>query len=159
MSLQSFQDGLDSLRLPEGIKPSILLANGFSQAWESSIFNYKNLYQKANFGGRDTIIREVFDDFETYDFEQVMRALEAAEVVCKTYNVDVTKINEISTDQEQLKSSLIDVISNTHPARSSHVTNRQYESAKPFILQFNSIFTLNYDLLLYWIVNKTEVAP
>lgn len=159
MALQSFQDALDSVRLPEGVKPSILLANGFSQAWDTEIFNYKTLLQKADFGERDSIVRDVFDRFETYDFEQVMRHLETAELLCKIYNVDTKEIDEIRFDQEQLKESLIGVISNTHPARSSHVANGQYERAKPFILQFDSIFTLNYDLLLYWIINKTEIAP
>ena len=159
MPLQSFEHKLNSLNLPEGVKPSILLANGFSQAWDHTIFNYETLLQKANFGTRDANIRDIFQKFNTYDFEQVMRALEAAEAVCETYGVDPAKIDEISTDQEQLKDSLINVISDTHPERSSHVSTSEYQKAKPFILKFKNIFTLNYDLLLYWIVNKTEIAP
>eukprot|EP00493_Phyllostaurus_siculus_P028034 UN28382 len=88
-----------------------------------------------------------------------MRALEAAEIVCDKYAVDQVKIDEIKSDQEQLKNSLIQVISQTHPLRSSNVTVQQYESAKPFIIQFEKIFTLNYDLLLYWIVNKFDIDP
>lgn len=158
MSLQSFEEAMND-RVPDNEKPSILLANGFSQAWNTAIFNYKNLLIGANFGIRDTQIREIFAKFNTYDFEQVMRALEAAEAVCETYSIDAAKIDDISTDQKQLKNSLIDSISNTHPARSSSVSVAQYEKAKPFILKFKKIFTLNYDLLLYWIVNKTEIEP
>ncbi|HGS4996390.1 TPA: DUF4917 family protein [Vibrio cholerae] len=157
MPLQTFEEKIDSLE-PEEI-PSILLANGFSQAWDHNIFNYQNLLQRANFGARDANIRDIFDKFDTYDFEQVMRALEAAEAVCETYGVDPAKIDEISTDQEQLKASLIQVISQTHPLRSSRVTTAQFQSAKPFIIRFDKIFTLNYDLLLYWIVNKYDIAP
>ena len=54
---------------------------------------------------------------------------------------------------------MIQVISRTHPLRSSNVTTAQYESAKPFLAQFDNIFTLNYDLLLYWIVNKFDIIP
>ena len=157
MPLQTFEDKINSLG--QGIRPSVLLANGFSQAWDRGIFNYQNLLQQANFGVRDTTIRDIFKSFNTFDFEKVMRALEAAEIVCKKYAVDQVKINEIKKDQDHLKNSLIQVISQTHPLRSSNITTQQYERAKPFIIQFENIFTLNFDLLLYWIVNKRDIYP
>ncbi|CAH6870852.1 conserved hypothetical protein [Vibrio chagasii] len=157
MPLETFEEKLDSLEVEE--TPSVLLANGFSQAWNHNIFNYENLLQRANFGARDRNIKDIFNKFETFDFEQVMRALEAAETVCESYGVNRAKIDEIRADQEQLKNSLIQVISQTHPLRSSSVTVAQYEAAKPFIIQFENIFTLNYDLLLYWIVNKSDIDP
>ncbi|CAK2136504.1 MULTISPECIES: hypothetical protein [Vibrio] len=55
MALQTFEDKIDTLE-PEEI-PSILLANGFSQAWEHNIFNYQNLLQCANFGTREALLR------------------------------------------------------------------------------------------------------
>lgn len=157
MPLESFEDKINSLEQNEA--PSILLANGFSQAWNHNIFNYQNLLQQANFDARDATIRDIFNKFNTYDFEKVMRALEAAEAVCESYAVDPAKINEIKADQEHLKNALIKVISETHPLRSSNVTVQQYEHAKPFIIRFQNIFTLNYDLLLYWVVNKYDINP
>ncbi len=157
MPLEKFEDKIAGLK-PEK-KPSILLANGFSQAWDYNIFNYKNLLQKANFGARDATIRDIFTKFNTFDFEKVMRALEAAEAVCDSYGVDPAKITEIRADQAQLKNSLIQVISQTHPLRSSNVATKQYECVKPFVIQFQNIFTLNYDLLLYWAVNKSDIDP
>lgn len=157
MPLETFEDKITSLKAKE--KPSLLLANGFSQAWDHNIFNYQNLLQKANFGVRDATIKDIFTKFNTYDFEKVMRALEAAESVCDSYGVDQAKIDEIRADQEHLKNSLIQVISQTHPLRSSSVTTQQYECARPFIIQFQTVFTLNYDLLLYWVVNKFDIAP
>lgn len=157
MALGTFEDKYRSIELES--KPSILLANGFSQAWEHRIFNYQNLLQKANFGERDSIIKSIFTSFNTFDFETVMRALEAAELVCDSYAVDNSKIDEIRADQKQLKNSLIQVISETHPLRSSNITVQEYEKAKPFVMKFKNVFTLNYDLLLYWIVNKSEIDP
>lgn len=55
MPLQTFEEKIDSLE-PEEI-PSILLAKGFSQAWDHNIFNYQNLLQRANFGARDANIK------------------------------------------------------------------------------------------------------
>lgn len=85
MALETFENKVLSLE-PEEI-PSILLANGFSQAWDHYIFNYQNLLQQANFGVRDKKIRDIFTKFNTYDFEKVMRALEAAELVCGSYTL------------------------------------------------------------------------
>lgn len=157
MPLQTFEDAFNTLQ--PGDIPSILLANGFSQAWDHNIFNYQNLLQQANFGSRDALIREIFINFDTYDFEKIMRALEAAESVCESYGFNQTQINDIRTDQDVLKNSLIHVIAQTHPATSSWVTTQQYECARSFIKRFQNTFTLNYDLLLYWIVNKYDVTP
>ncbi|MBM7074415.1 DUF4917 family protein [Shewanella sp. 202IG2-18] len=134
-----------------GSTPSIVLANGFSQAWKATIFNYKNLLQKANFRTRHTEIKELFDSFETFDFEKIMLALSSAEKVCETYDFPRHKIDEIKDDQEQLKNSLIDAISKTHPERSSFVTTDEYEKAKPFIFSFRKVFTLNGTDQIYMI--------
>lgn len=37
----SYQNAID--QLPDGEKPSILIANGFSQAWNARIFNYASI--------------------------------------------------------------------------------------------------------------------
>jgi hypothetical protein len=156
MPLDSFEQKLDSI---DGAVPSILLGNGFSQAWRSDIFNYRNLFQRANFGVRHQALYNIFRELYTYDFEKVMQALESALVVCRGYNVQLPILDSINADKEQLKDSLIQAITLSHPSRSSQVTISQYAKAKPFISQFDKVFTVNYDLLLYWIINKTEVSP
>lgn len=52
--LLTFQEAMDSV--DEDSKPSIVLANGFSQAWDAQIFNYENLLEAAEFGDRDAVI-------------------------------------------------------------------------------------------------------
>ncbi|MBN3175518.1 DUF4917 family protein [Pectobacterium brasiliense] len=156
MPLATFEEKMIEIN---GESPSILLGNGFSQAWRRDIFSYFNLLQEANFGVRQSTLMSLFDQLSTYDFEKVMQALDLAERVCRNYNVDPNAISMINDDKQQLRTSLIDVITRRHPARSSYVTLHQYGTAKPFTYQFRNIFTLNYDLLLYWIINKTEVIP
>ncbi|MGF1888227.1 DUF4917 family protein [Photobacterium profundum] len=154
MPLQTFQAALDNL--PEGVRPSILLGNGFSQAWRREIFNYEYLLDRANFGERDNEIKAIFRRFETSDFEQVMQNLIAAEIVGEAYGVEADTLEQIRSDQEQLKESLIDVISRCHPLRPNEVTNEQFRTVRAFIKSFQNIFTLNYDILLYWAINKTN---
>lgn len=46
--MKTFEEAM--AELGEGLKPALLLANGFSQAWNAQIFNYATLYEKVNFG-------------------------------------------------------------------------------------------------------------
>ncbi|MEZ9819103.1 DUF4917 family protein [Shewanella sp. 10N.286.45.A1] len=154
MPLSTYQETIDAL--PEGTTPSILLGNGFSQSWDTEIFRYDYLLDRANFGERDAEIKDIFRRFETSDFEQIMKNLIAAEVVGDAYGIDADTLEQIRDDQEKLKESLIDVISRCHPLRPSEITNEQFRAVRSFLRGFQNIFTLNYDILLYWAINKTN---
>ena len=153
----TFQEALGKIDKEE--IPSLLLANGFSQAWSAKIFNYANLLEAADFGERDAVIRSLFTKLNTYDFEAIMRQLVAAETVCEAYGVERETINQIKEDQEHLKQALITAISNTHPHLPHEVTEEQYSFVRKFISGFNQVFTVNYDLLLYWSRNKNDLPP
>ena len=153
----TFQDAIKSIN--EGERPSILLANGFSQAWDSSIFNYANLLEAADFGERNSIIRSLFERMETYDFEVIMRQLVSAELVLDIYESDAETLKQIQSDKDILKEALITAISNTHPDLPSDVSDDQYVAVRRFLFPFNEIFTLNYDLLFYWARNKDLKFP
>lgn len=140
-------------------KRSILLANGFSQAWNKDVFSYKSLFSSAHFGERHRVIRRIFDTFNTYDFEKVMKRLIAAEDILRIYNADPDLINAIKADQEAIKNALIEVISATHPALPRDVTDEQYVSVRKFLKPFSNVFTLNYDLLFYWARNQFGLEP
>ncbi|WP_236193242.1 DUF4917 family protein [Pseudomonas glycinae] len=142
-----------------GAKKSILLANGFSQAWNAKIFNYKNLLETANFGARSDVVRKIFESFKTFDFEKVMKKLIATETILRLYGADQNVIDMVVSDQETVKSALITAISQTHPSLPSEVADQQYVAVRTFLRQFNQVFTLNYDLLFYWARNKSALAP
>lgn len=155
--MQTFQEAIDSVG--DDSKPSIVLANGFSQAWDSRIFNYKNLFEAADFGDRNAVIRLLFDNLNTYDFEAISKQLTAAETVLKAYDHNNVLIESIVTDRDVLKNSLITAISDTHPDLPNEITDDQYVAVRTFLSQFNKIFSLNYDLLFYWARNKCNLAP
>ncbi|MEZ0122030.1 MAG: DUF4917 family protein [Candidatus Reddybacter sp.] len=155
--MQSFQEAIDSLEDDE--KPSILLANGFSQAWDAGIFNYANLLDAADFGCRETVMRPLFANLGTYDFEAVMKQLVAAEAVLNAYGADQTLIDSITSDKEVLKNALITAISSTHPDLPSEVEDTQFVAVRTFLSQFSEVFSINYDLLFYWARNKSNLDP
>lgn len=41
-------------------------------------------------------------------------------------------------------------MSSTHPANQGEIQNDEYKHARAFLCNFSRVFTLNYDLLLYW---------
>jgi len=82
--LLSYQDAID--QLSDGEIPSILIANGFSQAWDASIFNYASILDAASFGTRDKEIKGLFKLSETYDFETIMGQLVSAQMVLETFD-------------------------------------------------------------------------
>ena len=153
----TFQEAIESL--DEDECPSIVLANGFSQAWDPKIFNYKNLIDAADFGDREGVIRPLFDSLGTYDFEIVSRQLTAAETILRSYDPGNTLIDDFVEDRRVLKDVLIATISNTHPDLPDEISEEQYVAVRTFLSQFNRIFSLNYDLLFYWARNKNDLDP
>ena len=51
---------------------NVLLANGFSIDCCKDIFTYKKLFDTANFSQE---IKDVFNEFNTFDFEKVIKNL------------------------------------------------------------------------------------
>ena len=79
--------------------------------------------------------------------------------VLEAYGGDLTLIDQIRGDTEVLKESLIQVITNCHPNLPSRVSDEEYELARHFLYEFKKIFSLNYDLLMYWARNKSDIEP
>ncbi|MEQ9891402.1 hypothetical protein [Pectobacterium aroidearum] len=50
----------DVLKETKDKNRQLLLGNGFSQAFDKNIFNYKNLLESANFGNRNEKIKKIF---------------------------------------------------------------------------------------------------
>lgn len=155
--MKTYAEVLEQL---EGVaEPALLVANGFSQAWDPAVFNYANLLDKADFGERSAVLRALFGHFETYDFEKVMNHLLGAEAVAKVYGAGDAVVQQIAADQQVLKDTLIATLGTTHPSRPSDVTTEQFTTARTFLARFRQIFTLNYDLLLYWARNQNDLPP
>jgi len=66
---------------------NLLLGNGFSIAcWEN--FNYKSLFQEADFSQRNHI-KDIFLNLDTEDFEEVVSSIEIGHSIIKAYNQNV----------------------------------------------------------------------
>jgi hypothetical protein len=146
-------------------KKHLLLGNGFSIACKPDIFAYGSLFEEA----KKTMSRElaaIFAAMETQDFEEVIRALQHAAAIVSAYNSRLKRtMARMIGDSEKLKIDLIQAVAGRHPARPNDIADERYFACRTFLSYFvgentdGKIYTMNYDLLLYWALMHEEEDP
>jgi Domain of unknown function (DUF4917) len=134
----------DAIKLAGGKNCTLLLGNGFSIKY----FNYKNLLEKADLPAGDPV-RILFDRLGTVDFERVVKTLEDASVVERAYGNDVHS-DALVVDANRLREALVHAVRGTHPGHREDIEDVIPNCVK-FLTPFENVFTMNYDLLLYWV--------
>jgi hypothetical protein len=140
----------------------LLLGNGFSIALEPDIFSYNTLFERARDSNRlSKEMANVFDKLGTTDFEMVMEALEKAAVLVSLYDASNPGLGaNMRRGAALLRDVLAETIADHHPERPHDIKREQYASCRRFLSHFDGrIYTLNYDLLLYWTLMQSEVPP
>ncbi|QDM29390.1 DUF4917 family protein [Tardiphaga sp. vice304] len=142
-------------------KRQLLLGNGFSIALFPNCFDYRSLLASADFTSAPEA-RAAFDALNTTDFEVVIQALRHAVALSPVYQIGQAPSALMDGHSAALKELLVQSIAGKHPARPSDITEAQYTACRNFLSHFvgdsrvgakdyrGRIYTLNYDLLLYW---------
>lgn len=141
------------------INACIILGNGSTIALSDGLpnhtqspFLYKSLYEKASeLDFMSDKLAKIFSDFSTTDFELILYKLHQAIQVNERLGIDSDTIKLSYAD---CQNSLIRTIAEIHPKR-NQVNDVKLINAAKFLTNFRMIFTLNYDIILYWI---TEIA-
>ena len=167
-----------------GAKNHLMLGNGFSVAFDKTIFNYKSLSEALNyekyqeFFDKDGIakqdienLKKAFNNISNYDYENLMNiilqgneyfnAFGGTDHMNKEESCDKIKSN---TDLlKKLKKILITIIAITHPEASWSIPEKKRKSCCEFLQNFigkskenGKIYTFNYDLLLYWVCMRSD---
>ena len=154
MQLMTFAEAIEDSE--QYSKRHLLLGNGFSIACRADIFHYGSLFAQADFS-QVPEVAAVFDALQTQDFEQAIRSLENAARILPSYvahgDAAAAKMLEHAA---ALKEILLQTIAGNHPHIPSDITDEQFWACRRFLSHFlagrkaGSVFTLNYDLLLYW---------
>jgi hypothetical protein len=141
----------ECLALAQG-KKHLMLGNGFSRACRNNIFSYDSLFETADFKKLSKHAKQTFEALETTDFEFVMRSLNTASALIKLYedNSDNELAQTLAEDADKLRKVLVETIAAHHPSMPSDITDDEYLACRTFLDKFDKIYTLNYDLLLYW---------
>lgn len=128
---------------------SLILGNGSSIAI-SSRFRYQSLYEYAK---EKNIIKnslsQIFDSFKTENFELILHKLWQAKKINEILGIQNLKID---TSYAECRNSLIQVVRAIHPDY-LEINNEDLVRISNFISNFSMVFSLNYDLLLYWAIN------
>lgn len=151
----SYESAMKSL---EGAKKRhLLLGNGFSIALRPDIFTYGSLYENADFGAAPHV-KKLFEALGTQDFEVAIKHLQDAARVVEVYRPSaVTLARRLRHDAAVIKDALVTAIARRHPDRPYDIASGQYAACRAFLRRFDHIFTLNYDVLLYWAMMQDEV--
>jgi hypothetical protein len=152
----TFEDAVERSTTPR----HVLLGNGFSRAFRDDIFSYDALFDRANFGGMSPAAREAFQALQTKDFEIVIKALRQAAQLGRVYfGPDVELIGRLESDANALRDLLARTIAANHPDRPTDIRDEQYAACRSFLNNFKNIYSVNYDLLLYWALMRDEIPP
>jgi hypothetical protein len=143
----------------------LLLGNGFSISKFPAIFSYKALFDQADLSDMPHV-REVFDSKGTQDFEAAIHALNDAANLAKLSGHPNTSLAE---EADKLKNLLLSTIAKRHPERPNEIKTEEYAKCRQFLATFLSptddahqagrVYTLNYDLLLYWTLMHADEEP
>lgn len=139
------------LKRTEGTR-YLLLGNGFSIAC-NPIFRYPNLFEFARNHGLSEHVIGVFEYLGTNNFEGVMRLLEDGAFLARHYDLQPhnRSTSSMHDDLESVKNALVSALAHTHLARPGDVPDHRKERCVLFLNDYKSVFTTNYDLLLYWV--------
>jgi hypothetical protein len=147
-TIMTFAEALKNDKLP---RRHLLLGNGFSIACRSDIFRYESLFEQADFSALNNTVEKVFEVLNTKDFEIVMKQLRGASQLISVYDPTNTRvIAAMLADAEDLKNVLVNAIASSHPENPSEINESEFQHSKRFLTNFQNIYSLNYDLLLYW---------
>ena len=137
-------------------KRHLLLGNGFSIACRPNVFVYKRLFEQADFSKLSPSARKAFDLLGTSDFERVIRMLNDSAKIGTAYGMATSTVKQMQQDALDLKELLVQTIAHSHPERPTEISDDEYKHCRSFLDNFHTIYSLNYDLLLYWTMMHGE---
>jgi hypothetical protein len=147
----NYSDVIDSTN---NQKRYLLLGNGFSMSYNKDRFSFTSLLDSAVKKGlikESSSVYQIFKEFDTKDFEEVVKLLETSVKVLNKYGVlNGADEKKILDDSILLKKHLVEIITNNHPEKITEIPDEEYLNSASFINEFEKVYTLNYDLLLYW---------
>lgn len=149
MTVLSFDEAIsDAARYP---KRHVLLGNGFSIACRPDRFTYGALLDEATFDGASADLQAVFALLGTTDFEHVIQLLRLAADLCESYRTADDELHlRLRADAAIVQEALARVLAARHPDVPFDISEAEYQGARSFLANFERIYTLSYDMLLYW---------
>jgi Domain of unknown function (DUF4917) len=161
VKLESFKDVVRSVRENPNRPFHLMVGNGFSMAYDADIFSYNALYDFVN-ALDDSTLNKVLGVVNTKNFEMIMKELEVFGAFLEAFEADRSLRASVRQCSGRLKRALLDAIKELHPEHVFSVPEAAADACANFLKLFlrtrGSIFTSNYDLLLYWVLMRKAIA-
>jgi hypothetical protein len=160
MKLETFDDVLASIKKNPSREFHLLLGNGFSVAYDPSIFSYNALHDFViNIEDKD--LSAILDVIETRNFEVIMQYLDSFSALIDAFGGNPALKKRVEAASTRLKASLLDAVKTLHPEHVFKVPEEQSKVCANFLKGFldtgGNIYSTNYDLLLYWVLMRNSV--
>ena len=150
----SFKEAMKAIS--DASKIHLLLGNGFSIAIRPEIFTYGSLFANADFSAHPHIPK-IFEALGTHDFEIAIKHVQSAAAILNAYDPGNTLCAQLLADAEFIKDALVSAVAKRHPSRPFEIDSPHYAACRQFLNHFDNIYTLNYDVILYWALMQSEV--
>lgn len=161
MKLESYEDVLNSIEKNTDRDFHLLLGNGFSMAYDSQIFSYNALHEFVEKLDDDEISK-ILSVIETKNFELVMQHLDTLSALIEAFEGGDELRKSVESASTKLKNSLIDAVQSLHPEHVFTVPENESAACAAFLNKYlergGSVFSTNYDLLLYWILMRSNMV-
>jgi hypothetical protein len=154
--LMTYQDITEYLKKKKR-KTHLLLGNGFSMAYDKSIFSYNALSSFVT-DSDDEDLKKLFISLNTKNFETIMQQLDVFVEIAKIFDIEDTIIDKICKKSDALKNGLIEAVKGLHPEHVFTIPEEKSKSCFEFLRDYleygGCVFSTNYDLLLYWVLMR-----
>lgn len=157
--LMTFDEAVSDAVSFSGSQPTVLLGNGFSIDYDNRIFNYDSLAAQASLSGLSVTKAALFAAAQSNNFETVVDKLQAAADLQDLYKPGGALAGRLRSDAAVVRHGLAEALATRHPDKATDVDDDEILHARTFLANFQAIFTVNYDLLLYWAVTRDAVGP
>ncbi|KAB7692462.1 DUF4917 family protein [Plesiomonas shigelloides] len=144
----------------EGAK-SIILGNGFGISFDIAMgqnnFNWRSLLDLCDILPSSQLYRVLSEN--KFDFELAHQKLNHAIDILNLYTPESPLIILLEEQIQYLRQQLIVAVGASHPPsfvqqrtqREREQLNQRVSNCRTFLSTFDKVFSLNYDLLLYWV--------
>ncbi|MCK4646032.1 MAG: DUF4917 family protein [Candidatus Aminicenantes bacterium] len=130
----------------------LILGNGASIAFDEERFSYSSILTEARNLRRITPdLYRVFQSMNTTDFERVLQGLWQANYVNSVLGVRNQRLIEVYRGVQR---ALIETVRHIHGNVPHNSIAERLNKAADFLLQFKTVLSLNYDVLVYWAMMK-----
>ena len=161
MKLETYDNVIASIKKNANRRFHLLLGNGFSVAYDPTIFSYNALHSFVS-KLKDDDLSKVLTVVETRNFEIIMQYLDHFSALVEAFGGDPALKARVDGASSKLKRSLLQAVKELHPEHVFTVPEDKIKACAAFLGTFlatgGSLFSTNYDLLLYWALMRAGGA-